>query len=80
MNVSFNVTPIVSVNPSGAVAICSGDNVTLTASGANSYTWNNGQSGSSMVGQSGSYIATGLPMAVLVRQTLFWLLPLLNPL
>lgn len=60
VNVSFNVTPIVSVNPSGAVAICSGDSVTLTASGANSYTWNNGQSGSSItVGQSGSYIATG---------------------
>lgn len=47
--VSFTVSPLpnVSISPSLPV-ICSGESVTLTASGANSYSWSNNTSGNSI--------------------------------
>jgi|GEM_PF-516317 len=39
--------PIVSIN--GASTLCAGDNLTLTANGANTYTWFNGSNSSSLI-------------------------------
>ena len=39
--VTVNALPIAAVNPS-AVAVCTGNSATLTASGGNDYLWNNG--------------------------------------
>ena len=44
--ISINSTPLVSI--SGNTPLCNGDSVTLTASGADSYTWSTGATGSSI--------------------------------
>ncbi|MEN2993069.1 MAG: T9SS type A sorting domain-containing protein, partial [Bacteroidia bacterium] len=50
----------VSVSPSNPPTLCPGETITLTASGATSYTWNTGQTGPSIVvSQPGSYYAIG---------------------
>jgi hypothetical protein len=40
--ITITVSPGPSLSVSGGTAVCSGQNTTLTASGANTYTWNNG--------------------------------------
>jgi hypothetical protein len=51
-----------SINAGQDLAVCPGDTVTLNASGAQSYTWNNAISNNVpfVVNQSGTYIATGV--------------------
>jgi hypothetical protein len=54
-----NSVPTITVNNA---TICSGESVTLTASGASSYTWNTGQSGASITvspTENTTYTATG---------------------
>ena len=59
----ITVNGLPNVNASGGTSICSGSSATLTASGANSYAWNNGAgSGSSVTVSPGStttYTVTG---------------------
>jgi gliding motility-associated-like protein len=51
--------PNPSITVNGNTAICQGDSVQLVASGGNSYTWSNGQTGSSIfVSNAGSYTVT----------------------
>ena len=51
-----------SINAGQDLSVCPGDSVTLNASGAQSYTWNNSISNNVpfVVNQSGTYIATGV--------------------
>ncbi len=42
--VSVNALPVLSVSPS-SISLCSGASLTITASGANSYSWSNGSTG-----------------------------------
>ena len=51
-----------SINAGQDLSVCSGDTVTLSASGAQSYTWNNPVNNNQpfVVNQSGTYIATGV--------------------
>jgi hypothetical protein len=50
----------ISVSASGATTFCPGGSVTLTASGAGSYSWSNGRTGASiLVSETGVYTATG---------------------
>ncbi len=44
--VTVNTLPILSVN---STSICSGQSATLTANGANTYTWSNGTNGNSLI-------------------------------
>lgn len=58
--VTVSASPQISVTPSGPTSFCSGQNVTLTASGASSYSWSDGSISSSIsVVNSGSYSVTG---------------------
>jgi len=41
-SVTVNALPIVSISASGSKTFCQGDSVTLTATAANAYLWNNG--------------------------------------
>jgi hypothetical protein len=41
--VTVNSTPVATITPSGSTGLCSGGVVDLTASNANSYLWNNGE-------------------------------------
>jgi hypothetical protein len=51
-----------SINAGQDLSVCPGDTVTLSASGAQSYTWNNSVTNNQafVVNQSGTYIATGV--------------------
>ena len=51
-----------SINAGQDLSVCPGDTVTLSASGAQTYTWNNSVSNNQafVVNQSGTYIATGI--------------------
>lgn len=51
-----------SINAGQDLSVCPGDSVTLSASGAQSYTWNNSVNNNQafVVNQSGTYIATGV--------------------
>ena len=51
-----------SINAGQDLSVCPGDTVTLSASGAQTYTWNNSVSNNQafVVNQSGTYIATGV--------------------
>lgn len=52
--------PAVSISASGPTALCSGESVTLTASGADSYVWNGQQTASSItVSIAGTYTVIG---------------------
>lgn len=46
--ITVNSLPIISITPSNPIS-CSGQNITLTASGGTSYSWSNGAFGSSMI-------------------------------
>ncbi len=57
-SVSVNITPLpsVSVAPSGTISICTGDQVTLTASGTGNYSWSTGETTSTItVSNAGIY-------------------------
>lgn len=57
--VTINNFPSVSINPTSAT-ICNGTSATLTASGASTYSWSNGGSGTSIsVSTPGTYTVTG---------------------
>ncbi|MBR5920114.1 MAG: T9SS type A sorting domain-containing protein [Bacteroidales bacterium] len=59
-NVSVTVNPLPSVNISGNNSFCQGDNVTLTATGASAYVWNNASTNASInVSSAGTYTVTG---------------------
>ena len=59
-SVTVTVNPLPSVTIAGNNSFCQGDNITLTASGANAYTWNNGQMTDAItVGDAGIYSVTG---------------------
>lgn len=45
VTVQVNPLPVVSINNGPNIAICNGNSVTLTSSGANSYSWSNGVNG-----------------------------------
>lgn len=45
----YCATPAPTISASGSTNLCLGETVTLTASGASSYLWSNGQSGTSIV-------------------------------
>lgn len=52
--------PTVSITPDGPTALCPGQSVTLTASGADSYLWGDQQTSASItVSQAGTYTVTG---------------------
>ena len=52
--------PSISISPSGALTICKGDSVELTASGGSNYHWSNSETTSSVwVHQSGTYNVSG---------------------
>ncbi|MFZ1692875.1 MAG: gliding motility-associated C-terminal domain-containing protein [Flavobacteriales bacterium] len=52
--------PSVQITPNGPTALCSGQSVVLTASGANNYIWSNQQSGASItVNQAGTFSVIG---------------------
>ena len=59
-NVTVTVNPLPSVNISGNNSFCQGDNITLTATGANSYAWSNASTDAAItVGSAGNYTVTG---------------------
>ena len=59
-SVTVTVNPLPSVNISGNNSFCQGDNVTLTATGANTYAWSNASSNAVItVGTAGTYTVTG---------------------
>ncbi len=59
-DVTVTVNPLPSVNISGNSSFCQGDNVSLTATGASSYAWNNSSSNASIaVNNAGTYTVTG---------------------
>ncbi|HRD52744.1 MAG TPA: gliding motility-associated C-terminal domain-containing protein, partial [Flavobacteriales bacterium] len=52
--------PAVQITPNGPTALCSGQSVVLTASGAENYIWSNQQTGASItVNQAGTYSVIG---------------------
>ncbi|HEX6916287.1 MAG TPA: HYR domain-containing protein [Chitinophagaceae bacterium] len=58
--VTVNPIPVVTVSASGPTSFCPSGSVTLTASGADSYSWNTGQTTASItVNQTNSYTVTG---------------------
>lgn len=62
VTVSVNPLPIITIN--GNTTICEGSNTTLTASGANTYSWNTGDNTASVnVTTSGTYTVTGVSTA-----------------
>ena len=59
-SVTVTVNPLPVVTIAGEGSFCLGDNVTLTAMGASSYTWNNASTNPSItVGNAGTYTVTG---------------------
>ena len=59
-NVTVTVNPLPNVNISGNSSFCQGDNVTLTATGAGTYVWNNTFTNASItVSSAGNYTVTG---------------------
>lgn len=60
VNLSVNALPNVDINGSSG-DVCKGSSVTLSGTGANSYTWNNGVSNGVpfVINNSGTYIVTG---------------------
>ena len=59
-NVTVTVNPLPSVNISGNNSFCQGDNITLTATGANSYAWSNASTDAAItVSSAGTYTVTG---------------------
>jgi hypothetical protein len=57
---TVNALPTVTVAASGALSLCAGSRVTLTASGASTYRWNTGQTTASIsVDTAGTYRAIG---------------------
>ena len=59
-NVTVTVNPLPNVSISGNNSFCQGDNVTLTATGASSYLWNNASTNASItVNNAGTYTVTG---------------------
>ena len=60
--INYSITPTISFANGNSYTVCAGESVTIAASGADSYTWSNGQSGSSITvtpPASGSYTVTG---------------------
>ncbi|HNT80428.1 MAG TPA: hypothetical protein PKH65_07070, partial [Bacteroidia bacterium] len=58
-NVTVYANPTASITANGPTTFCSGSSVLLTATGGNSYAWNNGSSGSTLsVSSAGLYSAT----------------------
>ena len=59
-HVTILTGPVITISPSGALTICKGDSVELTASGGNNYLWSNSETTSSVwVHQSGTYDVSG---------------------
>jgi len=42
LNVQVNPLPVVSMNPTGSMSVCSGNTISLSGNGATTYTWNPG--------------------------------------
>ncbi len=58
--ITVNPTPVVAIGPSAPPAVCQGEVVTLTASGAVTYLWSTGaMTASIVVNASGTYTVTG---------------------
>ncbi len=56
--IEVRASDVVQITAGGPTTFCAGENVTLTATGSSSYSWSNGQSGSSItVDQPGNYFA-----------------------
>ncbi|MBO2008303.1 beta strand repeat-containing protein [Hymenobacter negativus] len=61
---TINALPVVTVVAGGPLNLCAGSSVVLTASGADTYQWSNGQTTTSItVSTAGSYSVTGLSAA-----------------
>ena len=59
-NVTVTVNPLPNVSISGNNSFCQGDNVTLIATGANTYLWSNASSNAAItVSNAGTYTVTG---------------------
>ncbi len=59
-NVTVTVNPLPNVSISGNSSFCQGDNVTLTATGANTYAWSNASTDAAItVSSAGNYTVTG---------------------
>ncbi|MBK5284122.1 MAG: hypothetical protein JJE25_01860, partial [Bacteroidia bacterium] len=59
LSVTVNPLPVASITPNGPTTFCQGDNVMLTASGANNYLWSNSSASQSItVSASGNYLVT----------------------
>ncbi|MBK9177035.1 MAG: gliding motility-associated C-terminal domain-containing protein [Flavobacteriales bacterium] len=60
IDITLGTDPQVSIAASGPTALCPGQNVTLTASGADSYVWSTQETSASItVSQAGTYSVTG---------------------
>ena len=63
-NVTVTVNPLPSVNISGNTTLCAGNSTTLTATGADSYTWSTGDNTASVsISAFGIYTVTGTTTA-----------------
>jgi PKD repeat protein len=80
VTISVDIPPTVSVNPSSG-SVCSGESITITASGAQSYSWNTGANTSSItvtptnqttytvIGQNGSCAGSAVSATINVTQS-----------
>lgn len=61
VNVTVNTIPTATITPGGSLEICSGNSITLTASGGNNYLWSDGSTGATLfVNQSGTFTVTAI--------------------
>ena len=61
IRVTTLTTPDIQIDPAGTLTIFPGEEIQVTASGADEYTWNNGFSGSAIVlNETGTYFTTGV--------------------
>ncbi|MCW3078463.1 MAG: psrP3 [Bacteroidetes bacterium] len=80
--ITVNVTPTPTLSMSGPATICLGNSATLTASGANSYTWNTGANTNTIVitpSNNTTYSLAGTSSAGCMGSPKFFTVSVINP-